>query len=143
MKILMVGFSKTGNAYMFMDYLKQFNSDIKEYRFNIKEDVDIDISLYDLIIVGTNTWGDGKIPPNCKKFIIDNAIKYNKNWIVFGTGNSLFANFCGAVDGICKILKDTDNNILYTFKYEQRFIEEDLDLEDRKIVNDIVDTIYP
>ena len=40
----MVGFSKTGNTYMFMDYLKQFNSNIEEYRFNIKEDVDIDIS---------------------------------------------------------------------------------------------------
>ena len=128
---------------MFMDYLKQFNSNIEEYRFNIKEDVDIDISPYDLIIVGTNTWGDGKIPFNCKKFIIDNAIKYNKNWIVFGTGNSIFANFCGAVDGICKILKDTDNNILQTFKYEQRFIEEDLELEDEKIVNNIIDTITP
>lgn len=143
MKILMVGFSKTGNTYMFMDYLKQFNSNIEEYRFNIKEDVDIDISPYDLIIVGTNTWGDGKIPLNCKKFIIDNAIKYNKNWIVFGTGNSIFANFCGAVDGICKILKDTDNNILYTFKYEQRFIIEDLDLGEKETIKKIVDTITP
>ena len=143
MKILMVGFSKTGNTYMFMDYLKQFNSNIEEYRFNIKEDVDIDISPYDLIIVGTNTWGDGKIPPNCKQFIINNATKYQKDWIIFGTGNSIFAHFCGAVDGISKILKDTNNNILCTFKYEQRFIEEDLDLEDKKIVNNIIDTINP
>lgn len=143
MKILMVGFSKTGNTYMFMDYLKQFNSNIEEYRFNIKQDVDIDISPYDLIIVGTNTWGDGRMPPNCKQFIIDNALKYKKDWIVFGTGNSIFANFCGAVDGAKKILNDTGNSILQTFKYEQRFIEEDLDLEDRKIVNDIVDTINP
>ena len=139
----MVGFSKTGNTYMFMDYLKQFNSDIEEYRFNIREDIDIDISPYDLIIVGTNTWGDGKIPPNCKRFVIDNALKYQKDWIVFGTGNSIFAHFCGAVDGISKILKDTDNNILYTFKYEQRFIEEDLDAEDKKIVDNIIDTITP
>lgn len=139
----MVGFSKTGNTYMFMDYLKQFNSDIEEYRFNIKEDVDIDISPYDLIIVGTNTWGDGKIPFNCKQFVINNSLKYKKDWVVFGTGNSIFAHFCGAVDGICKILKDTNNNILNTFKYEQRFIKEDLDLEDKKIVNDIIDTITP
>ena len=143
MKILMVGFSKTGNTYMFMDYLKQFNNNIKTYKFNIKDEVNFDVSNYDLIIVGTNTWGDGKIPPNCKRFIIDNALKYKKDWIIFGTGNSIFANFCGAVDGICKILKDTDNNILHTFKYEQRFIEEDLDLEDRKIVNNIIDTIAP
>ena len=143
MKILMVGFSKTGNTYMFMDYLKQFNNDIEEYRFNIREDVDIDISSYDLIIVGTNTWGDGKIPSNCKEFIINNAIKYKKDWIVFGTGNSIFANFCGAVDGVNKILNDTGNNVLYTFKYEQRFIEEDLDCDDKEKINKIVDTITP
>ena len=143
MKILMVGFSKTGNTYMFMDYLKQFNNDIEEYRFNIREDVDIDISSYDLIIVGTNTWGDGKIPSNCKEFIINNAIKYKKDWIVFGTGNSIFANFCGAVDGVNKILNDTGNNVLYTFKYEQRFIEEDLDCDDKEKINKIVDTINP
>ena len=143
MKILMVGFSKTGNTYMFMDYLKKFNNNIDEYRFNIRDNVDIDVSLYDLIIIGTNTWGDGKIPKNCKEFVINNAIKYKKDWIVFGTGNSIFAHFCGAVDGIEKILSDTGNNIIYTFKYEQRFIEEDLDLEDRKIVNNIIDTINP
>ena len=143
MKILMVGFSKTGNTYMFMDYLKKFNSGIKEYRFNIKEDVNIDISPYDLIILGTNTWGDGKIPSNCKEFIINNAIKYKKDWIVFGTGNSIFANFCGAVDGVNKILNDTGNNVLYTFKYEQRFIEEDLDCDDKEKINKIVDTINP
>lgn len=143
MKILMVGFSKTGNTYMFMDYLKQFNNSIEEYRYNIRDYVDIDVSAYDLIIVGTNTWGDGKIPPNCKEFIIRNATKYNKKWIVFGTGNSIFAHFCGAVDGICKILNDTGNDILYTFKYEQRFIEEHLDLEDKKTINNIIDIIIP
>ena len=78
----MVGFSKTGNTYMFMDYLKQFNNSIEEYRYNIKDYVDIDVSTYDLIIVGTNTWGDGKIPSNCKEFIIRNATKYNKKWIL-------------------------------------------------------------
>ena len=143
MKILMVGFSKTGNTYMFMDYLKKFNNNIDEYRFNIRDNVDIDVSLYDLIIIGTNTWGDGKIPKNCKEFVINNAIKYKKDWIVFGTGNSIFAHFCGAVDGIEKILSDTGNNIIYTFKYEQRFIIEDLDLGEKETIKKIVDTITP
>ena len=139
----MVGFSKTGNTYMFMDYLKKFNNNIDEYRFNIRDNVDIDVSLYDLIIIGTNTWGDGKIPKNCKEFVINNAIKYKKDWIVFGTGNSIFAHFCGAVDGIEKILSDTGNNIIYTFKYEQRFIIEDLDLGEKETIKKIIDTINP
>lgn len=143
MKILMVGFSKTGNTYMFMDYLKQFNHNITEYRFNIKEDAKLDVSSYDLIIVGSNTWGDGKMPPNCKKFIIDNATKYHKDWIIFGTGNSIFTHFCGAVDGMEKILTDTNNNVLAKFKYEQRFLEEDLDSEGRETVNNIIKAISP
>ena len=134
MKILMVGFSKTGNTYMFMDYLKQFNSNIEEFRFNIREDVDIDISSYDLIIIGTCTWSDGKIPLNCKQFVIDNALKYNKDWIVFGTGNSIFTHFCGAVDGICKILNDTENNIIETLKYEQQFHVDEVDKEKVKSI---------
>src|SRR5699024_12301014 len=99
MKILIVGNSKTRNTYMFIDYLKQFNNSIEEYRYNIRDYVDIDVSAYDLIIVGTNTWGDGKIPSNCKEFIIRNATRYNKKCLVFGTGNSIFLNFCGAEIG--------------------------------------------
>lgn len=123
---------------MFMEYLKQFNDNMDEFRFNISEDVDIDISPYDLIIVGTNTWGNGKIPPNCKQFVIDNALKYNKDWIVFGTGNSIFANFCGAVDGVCKILNDTSNNVLLTFKYEQRFNVDEVDSQKLKKIQTII-----
>lgn len=141
MKILMIGFSKTGNTYMLMDYLKQFNSDIVEKRFNITEYIDIDVREYDLIIVGSNTWGDGKIPKNCKDFVIQNALKYNKKWIVFGTGNSIFAHFCRAVDSIKKILNDTDNTVLETFKYEQRFILNDLDNEQERKLDNIIKTI--
>lgn len=141
MDILMAGFSKTGNTYMFMDYLKKFNNNIDEYRFDINEYIDLDVKDYDLIIVGSNTWGDGKIPKSCKQFIIDNATKYNKKWIVFGTGNSIFAHFCEAVDSICKILNDTNNTVLETFKYEQRFLPNDLDSEQEQQINNIVTII--
>lgn len=140
MKILMVGFSKTGNTYMFMDYLKERYHSIEEHRFNIRESVNIDVSPYDLIIVGTNTWGDGKIPANCKQFIIDNATKYKKDWLVFGTGNSIFVHFCGAVDGICKILNDTGNNVLGTLKYEQRFSLDEVNKKDLENFKKVIET---
>lgn len=141
MNILMIGFSKTGNTYMFMDYLKKFNKNIDEYRFNISEEVKIDIKNYDLIIVGSNTWSNGKIPKNCKQFVIDNATKYKKKWIVFGTGNSIFAHFCQSVDSIKKILEDTDNEVLETFKYEQRFLPQDLDSKDKNKLDNIIKII--
>lgn len=141
MNILMIGFSKTGNTYMLMDYLKEFNSTIDDIRFDIREKADINISPYDLIILGTNTWGDGKIPSNCKEFVINNAQKYNKDWVVFGTGNSIFVHYCKAVDSVKKILEDCNNNVLETFKYEQRFNLDELDVEQKNTLQRIVSLI--
>lgn len=141
MNILMIGFSKTGNTYMFMDYLKEFNPTIDDIRFDIREKADIDISPYDLIILGTNTWGDGKIPPNCKEFVINNAQKYNKDWVVFGTGNSIFVHYCKAVDSVKKILEDCNNNVLETFKYEQRFNLDELDVAQKDTLQRIISLI--
>lgn len=134
----MIGFSKTGNTYMLMDYLKEFNPTIDDIRFDIREKVDIDISPYDLIILGTNTWGDGKIPSNCKEFVINNAQKHNKDWVVFGTGNSIFVHYCKAVDSVKKILEDCNNNVLETFKYEQRFNVDELNKEQQKKLDNII-----
>lgn len=116
-----------------MDYIaKNVSSKIDIIKVNYKDVPSVDLSDYDLIIIGSSTWGDGKIPKNCKEFIISHAKKYNKKWIVFGTGNSLFVNYCTAVDSIKKILEDTGNTVLETFKYEQRF---NLDkLEDYDII---------
>lgn len=129
----MIGFSKTGNTFTFIDYItKNISNNVDTIKVNYKDAPSVDLSDYDLIIIGSSTWGDGKIPKNCKEFIISHATKYNKKWIVFGTGNSLFVNYCTAVDSIKKILEDTGNTVLETFKYEQRF---NLDkLEDSDII---------
>lgn len=129
----MIGFSKTGNTFTFIDYIiSNISNDIDVIKTNYKDVPSVDLSNYDLIIVGSSTWGDGKIPKNCKEFIVSHATKYNKKWIVFGTGNSLFVHYCKAVDSIKKILEDTGNTVLETFKYEQRF---NLDkLEDHDII---------
>lgn len=140
MKIALVGFSKTGNTFMFMDYLKDYLPEHDDFRFHVSDDEDvvIDFKEYDLIILGTNTWGDGKIPKNCKKVVIDNAKKYNKEWIVFGTGNTIFPHYCRAVDSIGKILSETGNTIVATLKYEQRFNIHELSHEEYQTLKNIV-----
>src|SRR5437764_14267537 len=97
---LLVYTTKSGNTKTFVDYLvnkvdvwvSDFNSDIRNY---------------DTIILGSYTWGSGKIPPEMKRFLIVNKnLLRGKKVFVFGSGNSIYPKFCGAVDSICKIVTD-------------------------------------
>lgn len=138
MKVLIIGFSKTGNTYSFMDYIKdyiQFDYDLIKCKY--KDTPNVDVSKYDLIVIGSSTWGDGVIPKNAKKFVIDNATKYKKDWIVFGTGNTIFVHYCKAVDNICKILNDTGNNVVNIFKYEQQFVYDNLEDSQKEKLEEI------
>lgn len=55
---------------------------------------------YDAIIIGTYTWGNGEIPR--EMIAVYNALESvgQKNLVtgVFGTGDSFYPDFCGAVD---------------------------------------------
>ncbi|MEQ2525687.1 flavodoxin domain-containing protein [Bacillaceae bacterium CLA-AA-H227] len=56
------------------------------------------ISRYDSLVIGTYTWGDGDVPEellplqqellHCPRLVTG----------IFGTGDSFYPNFCGAVD---------------------------------------------
>lgn len=62
------------------------------------------LSSYDYIILGTFTWGKGRVPQDFKDFIWETGVK-PKNVAVFGTGDTQFGGddlFCGAVDKLIK-----------------------------------------
>lgn len=76
---------------------------------------------FDKVVIGSYTWGMGKIPLPMKQFVIDyrdSLLKFDKeNLIVYGSGWSNYEHFCGAVDGISTILDNKYEKI----KYELRF----------------------
>lgn len=58
------------------------------------------LSRYDVVIVGTYTWGSGEIPKELQGLFTAFEELGNKRLVtaVFGTGDSCYAEFCGAVD---------------------------------------------
>ena len=59
-----------------------------------------ELSRYDAVLVGTYTWGSGEIPKEMHG-LFEAFEHLGSNRIitaVFGTGDSFFAEFCGAVD---------------------------------------------
>ncbi|MGO1058351.1 flavodoxin domain-containing protein [Planococcus sp. FY231025] len=59
-----------------------------------------ELSRYDAVLVGTYTWGSGEIPKEMHG-LFEAFERLGHNSLitaVFGTGDSFFAEFCGAVD---------------------------------------------
>jgi flavodoxin I len=59
-----------------------------------------ELSRYDAVLVGTYTWGSGEIPKEMHGLFeaFENLGRPGLVTAVFGTGDSFFAEFCGAVD---------------------------------------------
>ncbi|NJP37833.1 flavodoxin domain-containing protein [Alkalicoccus luteus] len=67
----------------------------------------LDLSECDGILFGTYTWGNGEIPRHMKP-VVDRIKSQNLTAVpcgVFGTGDSFYPHFCGAVDRLRSLLK--------------------------------------
>ncbi len=102
MKIAIVYSSKTGNTEELVKYLYELFSlhFIKIELYHVDQFPLSKLSEYDAIVIGTYTWGDGEIPtemlPLYEAFE-KQEVKHMLTGIV-GTGDSLYPQFCGAVD---------------------------------------------
>jgi flavodoxin I len=112
--------SKTGNTKTFVEYIAN------KVDIWVADGFNVDITNYDKIILGSYTWGNGKIPTEMKDFLIKNKDNFKgKRVYVFGSGYSIYPKFCGAVDGIIKIMTDCDADVQWCFKFEKRFNKDD------------------
>lgn len=60
-----------------------------------------DLSGYDLLFIGSYTWGQGETPDIVKDFAI--GLGYKPDHVaVFGTGDTQWTYYCGAVDRLAK-----------------------------------------
>lgn len=117
---LLIYTTKSGNTRTFVQYLSN------KLDFWIAKGFDSSIEDYNVLILGSYTWGAGKIPAEMKRFLIVNKnLLRGKKVFVFGSGNSIYPKFCAAVDGIAKIVTDCGAEVIEIFKFEQRFNEDE------------------
>lgn len=77
------------------------------------------LSDVDVIIIGTYTWGNGEIPKEMDKLYKELEFLNKKSLVsaVFGTGDSFYPSYCGAVDSFRDMLF-VHTNLVATLKVE-------------------------
>lgn len=79
---------------------------------------EINLLQYDVLAIATSTLGDGELPKIFKRLLPQFHQLKGKEIILFGSGNSLFQHYCGALDVLENFLK-RENRILFTYKFEE------------------------
>ena len=72
---------------------------------------------YETILIGTSTYGRGVPPKPFFKFKGELVKLKNKKIGLFGSGNSHYEYYCGALDLLEELL-EKDNEILFKYKFE-------------------------
>ncbi|MGB6406286.1 MAG: flavodoxin domain-containing protein [Planococcus donghaensis] len=94
--------SVSGNTEHLAEMLQtaMLNREIPVELYRIDEFSLEELPCFDSVIIGTYTWGSGEIPEEMHKLYqaIEQLGNKELRTAVFGTGDSFFAEFCGAVD---------------------------------------------
>jgi flavodoxin I len=129
MKIAIVYTSVTGNTKELAEELfRIFKS--KSVDVNISRIEEFELSLLekvDAVAIGTYTWGNGEIPKEMQELFqaFESIGKKTIRTAVFGTGDSFYPNFCGAVDQFRDMLY-VHSNLVATLKVELTPQEQDI-----------------
>lgn len=109
-KVLLVYASLTGNTEEMTDLVEEGVAS-EGVTVDKKDVFEVDINMiqeYDNIMFGVYTWGDGALPDDFLDLYDDmETIDLSgKNFAVFGTGDTAYDIFCGAVDLLEEVIKE-------------------------------------
>lgn len=119
--IALVYHSSTGNTSALAEWiyeeLLEAGLSVRKYKL---EDFPInEIPYLDALILGTYTWGSGDLPRQMKPIAeaVEHLASSSLVTAAFGTGDSFYPNFCGAVDRL-KELFYVNTDLAVTLKVE-------------------------
>jgi flavodoxin I len=114
-EILLAYASMSGNTEAIADLIEE---ELVKHGLHVKRAEVYDIDASDLvsaesIIFGAYTWGDGELPDDFLDLYdeMDDIDLSQKQMAVFGSGDSSYDVFCGAVDLIEEKIKGRNGNI--------------------------------
>jgi flavodoxin I len=95
--------------------------------YSINEFSLADVSRFKAVAIGTYTWGNGEIPKEMRQLYqtFESIKRKDITTAVFGTGDSFYPMFCGAVDQFRDMLY-VHTNLAATLKVELLPQEQDL-----------------
>lgn len=120
MKTLILYTSVTGNTELVAEEIYQKMKSLTDVHYvSVEQFHTVNLTEYDAVIVGTYTWDDGAIPLEMEpvyEAFEDNEVKHIITG-VFGSGDSFYPNFCGAVDEFKNMLH-VQTDLTVTLKVE-------------------------
>ncbi|MEC1670334.1 flavodoxin [Bacillus mojavensis] len=116
-KILLVYATMSGNTEAMADLIEKGlqEAEAEVDRFEVMDIDDAELfNDYEHIILGTYTWGDGDLPDEFLDLAEEmDALDFTgKTCAVFGSGDTAYEFFCGAVDTLEEKIKDRGGEIV-------------------------------
>ncbi|WP_216831679.1 flavodoxin [Alkalihalobacterium elongatum] len=115
-EVLLVYASMSGNTEAIADLIEE---GLQEESMNVTklEVMDCDaeqLNAFDAIILGAYTWGDGELPDEFLDLYDEMAglDLTNKQFAVFGSGDTAYEIFCGAVDLLEAMIEERNGQIV-------------------------------
>lgn len=115
-KAIVIYGSTTGNTELLANYIADgMRSEDLYVKIKNATDSDVlDLYEYDIILLGSSTWGDGELQDDFIDFYdeLEGLFLGGKKAAAFGPGDSSYDSFCGAVDLLEERLKDCGAEII-------------------------------
>ncbi|MCM3530657.1 flavodoxin [Cytobacillus oceanisediminis] len=117
MKIGVFYASMSGNTEAIADIiageLKDQNHDVDLEDFMSVQSA-AELLNYDLTFIGLYTWGDGDYPDECLDVIeeIEQLDLENHPFAIFGSGDTSYPEFCGALDYLQKLIEEQGGTVV-------------------------------
>lgn len=128
-KILMVYCSMTGNTETIAKLVEEgiIESGSEVVRKDVLEVDENEILDYEAVILGSYTWGKGEIPDEYLDFCdeIHGLDFTGKKFAVFGSGDTSYDNFCGAVDILENMIEGNGGQIVLKSMKIERYPDKD------------------
>ncbi|SDN19479.1 flavodoxin domain-containing protein [Alkalicoccus daliensis] len=127
-KVIIIYTSMTGNTEEIASLLQEEITGCEVVMKEMDEMQQKDFALYDGFLIGTYTDGDGELPFDSEEFfdLLEKVPLEGKAAGCFGSGDSAYNEFCGAVDLFqAEVLEKNMNAVIPPLKIELAPVKED------------------
>jgi len=130
-KVIIIYCSMTGNTEEMSEVIEAGVNEagLEAVRKDVYDVSAAELLNYEGIIIGAYTWGDGDLPDEFIDFFeeLEELDLSGKKAIVFGSGDTFYPNYCGAVDVIEEKLRELGADIVHdSLKFEYNASDDEL-----------------
>ncbi|AOM84598.1 flavodoxin [Salisediminibacterium beveridgei] len=115
-EVALVYATMSGNTEFAADFIEEglLKKGVSVKKTDVLDADSDDILSYENIAIGVYTWGDGDVPDDALDFYEDmeETDLSGKQFLLFGTGDTAYADFCGAVDRFEEMINEQGGTVV-------------------------------